>query len=173
MWRGVGPRKFSSGCAWHKLVSWRCQYPNNELTTFKLLKWEHKIWSRTRSLFGVFTVRTCTYRRQQFSCIILLILPQWQKLEPMKHLDSMSPFAIKFHYSIATALSFVLHAIYLGCLMGVVGWLSYLTTRESLIGHSGWAQPHYTEMGHSSSSFLRHRQSRPGFEPCHRTFAFV
>ena len=74
-----------------------------------------------------------------------LILPQWQKLEPMKHLDSMSPFAIKFHYSIATALSFVLHAIYLGCLMGVVGWLSYLTTRESLIGHTGWVLPHYAE----------------------------
>ena len=32
--------------------------------------------------------------------------------------------------------------------------LSYLTTRESLIGHSGWALPHYTEMGHSSNSFL-------------------
>ena len=32
-------------------------------------------------------------------------------------------------------------------------FMSYLTTRESLIGHSGWALPHYTEMGYSSSSF--------------------
>ena len=31
--------------------------------------------------------------------------------------------------------------------------LFYLTTRESLISHSRWALPHYTEMGHSSSSF--------------------
>ena len=31
--------------------------------------------------------------------------------------------------------------------------MSYLTTRESLIGHSGWALPQYTEIGHSSSSF--------------------
>ena len=29
----------------------------------------------------------------------------------------------------------------------------YLSTRESLIGHSRWALPHYTEMGHSSSIF--------------------
>ena len=32
--------------------------------------------------------------------------------------------------------------------------LSYLTTRQSLIGHSGWALPHYTGMGHCSCSFL-------------------
>ena len=31
--------------------------------------------------------------------------------------------------------------------------LSYLTTRERLIGHSGWALSNYTEMGHSSGSF--------------------
>ena len=43
--------------------------------------------------------------------------------------------------------------------------LSYLTTRQSLIGHSGWALPHYTGMGHCSCSFLRQRQSRLGFEP--------
>ena len=32
---------------------------------------------------------------------------------------------------------------------GAVQFMSYLTTRESLIGHSWWALPHYTEMGHS------------------------
>ena len=34
-----------------------------------------------------------------------------------------------------------------------VQFMFYLTTWESLIGHSRWALPHYTEMGHSSSSF--------------------
>ena len=34
-----------------------------------------------------------------------------------------------------------------------VQFMFYLTTRESLIGHSRWALPHYTEMGHSSRSF--------------------
>ena len=34
-----------------------------------------------------------------------------------------------------------------------VQFVFYLTTWESLIGHSRWALPHYTEMGHSSSSF--------------------
>ena len=29
----------------------------------------------------------------------------------------------------------------------------WLATHSSLIGHSRWALPHYTEMGHSSSSF--------------------
>ena len=39
-----------------------------------------------------------------------------------------------------------------------------ITTRESLIGHSRWALPHYTEMGHSStcSSFWGTAAASPG-----------
>ena len=37
--------------------------------------------------------------------------------------------------------------------LNIVQFMHYLTTWESLIGHSRWALPHYTEMGHSSSSF--------------------
>ena len=44
---------------------------------------------------------------------------------------------------------------------GIYEWINALqfssclivTTRESLIGHSMWALPHYTKMGHFSSSF--------------------
>ena len=45
--------------------------------------------------------------------------------------------------------------------------MSYLTTRESLIGHSGWAGAlsHYTEMDHSSSSFLGTASNGRGSNP--------
>ena len=45
-----------------------------------------------------------------------------------------------------------------------IAW-SYLTTQESLIGHSGWALPHYSEMGHSSSSFWGTASSGWGSNP--------
>ena len=41
----------------------------------------------------------------------------------------------------------------------------YLTTWESLIGHSRWALPHYTEMGHSSSSFWGTASPGRGWNP--------
>ena len=37
-----------------------------------------------------------------------------------------------------------------------------LNTQESLIGHSGWDLPHYTEMGHSSSIWGRGGKASPG-----------
>ena len=45
--------------------------------------------------------------------------------------------------------------------------LSYLTTWERLIGHSGLALPDYTEneMDKFHWQFLRNRQCRPGFKP--------
>ena len=56
-----------------------------------------------------------------------------------------------FNYSVWLARPYLI-----GCKTAAVNWVHcvvYITTRESLIGHSGWALPHYTEMGHSRSSF--------------------